>query len=87
MDKTGFELAKKLSAEIESKQTELRRVELLLKSCGLEITIAGTPPGRFVQTEYKSFNNTEIRPLLEREKERLLQQLEDMNIGLNLLIK
>lgn len=79
MNKDIFNEAQILQAKISTITQNLRQIEKLLISCGLECTITGTPPNVHSRTiPYTSYNKKFIKLLLENDKKELTEQLSDL---------
>lgn len=79
MTEEKFQEIKDLQEKIEDKQRKIRNIELIMSSCGIGCKITGTPRGSFRQAPEHYFSGkNEIINLLKIDKERLLQELIEL---------
>jgi len=79
MEKDRFEKIQNISKKIERFESYLRQIDLLLKCCGLNCKINGTPPNAFTQTEcYEIRNRDLIKGALVSEREEIFNELNQL---------
>jgi hypothetical protein len=79
MTEEKFKQIKELKEKIEDKERKIRKIDLLISSCGLGCKITGTPKGTFRQAPEHYFSNKEeIIKILKLDREKISNELTEL---------
>lgn len=78
MTEEKFKQIKELQDKIEEKKRKIKKIDTLLRSCGLSCNITGVPGFSNIKQEYLFIGKEEIVKILELDKGRIAGELIEL---------